>query len=196
MKLFAKYVLGKKNVHLDKIERPKKIKALPKVIDSEHLKNIILNIENKKHKAIIALGYSCALRVSEVVNLKRKDIDIKRMLIHIRNSKGRKDRFVKLSPELLNIIIDYGKEYRPKEYLFNGQFSLRYSITSCNKIVKKYIGDDYHFHNLRHSGATTLLENGTDISIIQKILGHNQIKTTMLYTHISKAHLSNVNMPL
>jgi site-specific recombinase XerD len=142
------------------------------------------------------LGYSCGLRVSEVINLKLEDIDSKRMLINIRNAKGGKDRIVKLSDTLLITLRAYFVAYKPKEYLFNGQFDNQYSTTSCNKIVKKYLGKKYHFHTLRHSSATTMLENGTDLSLIQKILGHNNIKTTMIYTHISQQLIQNVNTPI
>lgn len=142
------------------------------------------------------LGYSCSLRVSEVVNLKIEDIDSKRMLINIRNAKGRKDRIVVLSPTLLQTLRDYVREFRPTTFLFNGQFDLQYSSTSCNAIVKKYLGKTYHFHTLRHSGATTMLENGVDLSIIQKLLGHGNIKTTMTYTHISSNLLNKVQMPI
>jgi integrase/recombinase XerD len=196
IKLFAKYILNKKQIHLSKIERPKKQKKLPRVIESNFLKETILNIPNLKHKAILMLGYSCALRVSEVINLKIEDIDSKRMLINIRNAKGSKDRIVKLSPILLKTLRKYFKAYNPVEYLFNGQFLNQYSTTSCNKIVKKYLGNQYHFHQLRHSGATTMLENGTDLSIIQKILGHNNIKTTMVYTHISQNLIQQVKTPI
>lgn len=196
LKLFAKHILNKRTIHLDKIKRPRKEKKLPKVIDSEFLKHRILNIKNLKHKAILMIGYSCALRVSEVINLKISDIDSNRMVIYINNSKGRKDRIVKLSETLLETLRDYYKLYKPKDYLFNGQFTNQYSATSCNKLVKKYLGNEYHFHQLRHSGATTMLENGTDLSIIQKILGHNQIKTTMIYTHVSQNTLQKVQMPI
>jgi len=183
---------------ISKIPYPKEEKKLPVIIESEFLKDQIMKIDNLKHKAILMLGYSCALRVSEVINLKIEDIDSKRMLITIRNSKGRKDRLVVLSPTMLETLRGYYREYRPKKFLFNGQnqFDLRYSTQSCNKLVKKYIGKDYHFHLLRHSGATTMLENGTDISIIQKLLGHSNIKTTMIYTHVSNALLSKVKTPI
>lgn len=196
LKLFAKYILNKKDVHLGKIERPKRIKKLPLVIETEKLKSSILGIDNLKHKSIIMLGYSCALRVSEVINLKIKDIDSDRMLINIRNAKGRKDRIVAMSETLLKTFRNYVREYRPIEYLFNGQFSLQYSASSCNNIVKKYLGDDYHFHTLRHSGATTMHENGTDLALIKKLLGHNNIKTTMIYTHISQKAIQNVALPM
>lgn len=179
-----------------KIPYPKKEKTLPRVIDSDYLKETILGIQNLKHKAILMLGYSCALRVSEVINLKIEDIDSKRMVVHIKNAKGNKDRIVKLSPTLLETLRDYFRSYRPSEYLFNGQFHLRYSTTSCNTIVKTYLGHDHHFHNLRHSGATAMLENGTDLSIIQKLLGHNNIRTTQIYTHISQNMIRNSHSPM
>ncbi len=196
IKLFAKYILKKKAIHLDKIERPRKEKKLPVVIDGDFLRERISNIENLKHKAILSLGFSCGLRVSEVINLKIEDIDSKRMIVHIKNSKGRKDRIIPLSPTLLEILREYFKSFNPTLYLFNGQFKNTYSSGSCNKIVKKYLGSTYHFHQLRHSMATTLLENGTDLSLIQKLLGHTNIKTTMIYTHVSQALLTNITMPI
>jgi len=179
-----------------KIPYPKSEKKLPLVIETEYLKTTILAIPNLKHKAIIMLGYSCSLRVSEVINLKIEDIDSKRMLINIRNGKGRKDRIVVLSPLLLYTLREYFKVFKPQTYLFNGQGSLLYSSASCNQIVKQYLGGNYHFHTLRHSGATTMLENGTDLSLIQKSLGHTNIKTTMIYTHISQKLLNSMVMPM
>jgi site-specific recombinase XerD len=196
LKLFAKYILNKKEINLSKIERPKKQKALPKIIDAKYLKEKINTIKNLKHKSIISLGFGCAMRVSEVINLRVSDIDSKRMIIHIHNAKGRKDRMVPLSDNVLNILREYFKKYRPKIYLFNGQFSNQYSSTSCNNIVKKYIGNDYHFHTLRHSNATALLEAGTDLRIIQKHLGHSSSKTTEIYTHVSTNILQKMALPI
>jgi integrase len=192
IKLFARYILNKKEVHLSKLERPKKEKKLPRIIDVQMLRNKILAIRNKKHKAILALGLGCAMRVSEVINLKIADIDGDRSVIHIRNAKGRKDRIVPVSDELLKILRDYYKAYRPKVYLFNGQFSDTYSAASCNKIMKKYIHPKAHFHQLRHSGATHIHETGTDIATISKFLGHNSVKTTMIYTHVSNEALKRI----
>jgi site-specific recombinase XerD len=118
------------------------------------------------------------------------------MLILIENAKGRKDRYVPLSPNVLKTLREYFVKYNPKEYLFNGQFDLRYTERSCNQIVKKYIGDDYHFHLLRHSSFTALLESGADLRIIQKIAGHSNSKTTEIYTHVSNNLLSRVALPI
>lgn len=196
LKLFAKYILNKKDIHLTKIERPKSEKKLPKVIDSEFIKEKLSKIENLKHKTILTLVYSVGLRVSEVVNLKIEDVDSKRMLIHIKNAKGRKDRVVPLSQNVLNLLREYFKQYRPNEYLFNGQNSNQYSIGSCQQIYKKYIDKNSSIHTLRHSSFTGLLENGTDLRIIQKIAGHSSSKTTEIYTHITNQLLRKVRLPI
>jgi site-specific recombinase XerD len=181
---------------LDKIERPKSEKKLPRVIDKDFLLDKISKIENLKHKAIITLAYSTGMRVSEVCNLKIENVDSKRMLIHIVNSKGRKSRFVPLSSTVLNLLRKYFKEYRLKEFLFSGQFEFKYSHRSCNEIVKKYIGKDYHFHLLRHSHATVLLEAGTDLRYIQDQLGHSSSRVTEVYTHVSVTHKHKLPLPI
>jgi site-specific recombinase XerD len=118
------------------------------------------------------------------------------MIIHIKNAKGRKDRVVPLSQKVLELLREYFKEYRPKEYLFNGQNSNQYSIGSCQSIYKKYIDSTGHIHTLRHSCFTNLLENGTDLRIIQKIAGHSSSKTTEIYTHVSNQILSKIRTPI
>lgn len=123
-------------------------------------------------------------------------IDRSRMLIHIQNAKGNKDRYVVLSQKLLEVLEAYYKAFKPITYLFNGQTNLQYTATSCNQIVKQYLGPQYHFHTLRHSNATALLEAGTDITLIQKLLGHQNVKTTQIYTHVSLKTLSNVQPPM
>ena len=178
------------------IPYPKKEKSLPKVIDKDFLIDKISEIENLKHKAIISIGYSIGLRVSEVVNLRIEDIDSNRMIVHIKNAKGRKDRILPLSHNMLNLLRSYFLEHKPSVYLFNGQFKNKYSATSINKIVKKYLGNQYHFHQLRHSCATAMLEAGTDISLVQKMLGHTNIKTTMIYTHVSNQLLQKISTPI
>jgi len=164
IRFLYKFGLDKK---YDKVsfKRPKSEKKLPKVIDGEFIKTQLSKIENIKHKAILTITYSVGLRVSEVVNLKIEDIDSKRMIIHIKNAKGRKDRIVPLSQNVLELLRNYFTQFEPKEYLFNGQTSLKYSPNSCNKIVKKYLGENYHIHQLRHSCFTNMLESGVDIRI-------------------------------
>jgi integrase/recombinase XerD len=189
-------VLNKK---YDKVnfKRPRNEKKLPKIIDGEFIKSQLSKIQNLKHKTILTLTYSAGLRVSEIVNLKIEDIDSKRMLIHIKNAKGKKDRYIPLSQTILELLREYYKEYKPKEYLFNGQNnSPQYSVGSCQQIFKKYIDKEGHIHQLRHSCFTSLLENGTDLRIIQKIAGHNSSKTTEIYTHVSNQMLSKVKLPI
>jgi len=188
-------VLNKKYNKIN-FKRPKKEKHLPQIIDKEYLLKQIGKIRNLKHKAIISLAYSCGLRVSEVINLKIIEIDSKRMIININQTKGRKDRIVPLSIKILELLREYFKEFKPKEYLFNGQKSLKYTASSCNKLVKKYLGEQYHFHLLRHSCFTALLESGVDLRIIQKIAGHSSSKTTEIYTHVSTNLLSKINLPI
>lgn len=177
-------------------DRPRSEKHLPKVIDGHFILSKINSIKNKKHKAIIMLGYSTGMRVSEVINLKISDIDSQRMIIHINQAKGRKDRIVPLSQKMLETLREYYSEYKPKIYMFNGQFESKYSSQSCNQIVKHYLGNKYHFHLLRHSCFTTMLENGIDLRIIQKMAGHSSSKTTEIYTHVSQAFLSKVTTPI
>lgn len=186
------------NRKYDKVsfKRPRSEKKLPKVIDSDYIKERLIEIENIKHRTILTLTFSVGLRVSEVVNLKIEDIDSKRMIIYIKNAKGKKDRIVPLSQTVLELLRRYWKEYRPAEYLFNGNSSTKYSIRSCQKIYKKYIDQNSSIHALRHSSFTSLLENGTDLRIIQKIAGHSSSKTTEIYTHVSNQILSKVNLPI
>lgn len=195
LKLFYKLTI-KQPLKFRNIEYPRSEKKLPQVIDKDFLIERISKIENKKHKAIISLAFSTGMRVSEIINLKIEDIDSQRSLININNAKGKKDRIVPLSDNIRLILREYYKEFRPKEYLFNGQFNLKYSSKSCNQIVKKYLGEDYHFHTLRHSSFTALLEVGTDLRIIQSIAGHSSSKTTEIYTHVSKNILSKVKLPI
>ena len=196
LKLYCKYILNIKFIDKIFLERPRKDKKLPKIIDKELLVSKLSQISNLKHKAILSLSFSTGLRVSEVINLKIEDIDSKRMIINIRQAKGNKDRIVPLSQNILNLLRIYYKEYKPEIYLFNGQNSLQYSSNSCNKLVKKYLGEEYHMHLLRHSCFTSLLESGTDLRIIQKIAGHNNVKTTEIYTHVSTNLLNKVNLPI
>jgi integrase/recombinase XerD len=195
LKLFYKMVV-RQPMKFKYIEYPRSEKKLPKIIEKEFLLSQLDKITNSKHKALLTMTYSTGMRVSEVINLLISDIDSKRMIIFIRNSKGNKDRIVPLSQKVLDLLRIYFTEYHPKVYLFNGQFDIQYSSTSCNQLVKKYIGKEYHMHLLRHSNATALLEAGTDLRYIQKHLGHANVKTTEVYCHVSTAMLSKLNLPV
>lgn len=195
IRFLYKFGLDKK---YDKVsfKRPKSEKKLPRVIDSKTIIEKLSIIQNIKHRAILTLAYSVGLRVSEIVNLKIEDIDSKRMLIHIKNAKGRKDRLVPLSNSVLDLLREYWKEHKPVLYLFNGHNSQQYSIKSCQVIYKKYIDPRSSIHTLRHSCFTSLLEGGIDLRIIQKIAGHSSSKTTEIYTHVSNEILSSVKTPI
>lgn len=178
-------------------ERPKKERTLPRVIDQDFIKSKIESITNTKHKSIIALTYSVGLRISEVTNLKICDIDSDRMIIHIKNAKGRKDRIVPLSGYVINLLRDYYRIYKPLVYLFEGPTpGEKYSNSSCRNIMKNKVTSKFRFHDLRHSAATHLLESGTDVRVIQKILGHKSSKTTEIYTHVSTQVLNKVQLPI
>ena len=197
-----KKYLDYKGIEVEKLElrRPKKEKKLPVILSLEEVKQLIENIHNLKHKTLLSIIYSAGLRIGEAINLKINDIDSKRMLIHIKGAKGKKDRYSLLSESFLKLLRDYYKKYKPKEYLFEGQKSDRYTSTSAQKILKnaaEKIGlkKKITLHSLRHSFATHLLENGTDIRYIQELLGHNSPKTTMIYTHVSERGIRKIKNP-
>lgn len=180
---------------------PKKEVKLPQPIEAADIQKIISICKNLKHKTIICLLYGCGLRVSEVINLKIADIDSKAMIINIKQGKGKKDRIVMLPQDLLLLMRSYFKAYHPKVYLFNGQFDQQYTARSINEFLKAYavkcgIKENIHAHLLRHSFATHALEQGTDITYVQKLLGHNNIKTTLIYAHVSRKAIANIPSPL
>jgi site-specific recombinase XerD len=184
------------------IKRPKRPKKLPDTLSHWEVKKIIDVTKNLKHKAILTLAYSSGLRVSEVVKLKFTDLDFENSTIFIRNSKGKKDRITIFSKKAQMLISDYIKEYRPTYWLFEGWSSSKHlSIRSAQKIFEKAknlasINKDVSIHALRHSFATHLLENGVDIKYIQELLGHTSIKTTEIYTHVTKNRLEKIISPL
>lgn len=187
---------------IDKIPFSKKDKKLPIVLSQDEIQRMFDVCENKKHKVILALLYSCSLRVSELINLKWSHIDRSRMIINIIQAKGKKDRQVGLNDKLIVLLTDYWNDYHPKEYILNGQFSLQYSDRSVGEVVKQLAtkarinNKRIYTHLLRHTSATHLVENGVDIALIQKLLGHQSPKTTSLYTHISYNHISKIQSPL
>lgn len=200
IKLFFNDLLLK-NYQLNYLYPHKAEKRLPSVLDKSEVKILLSSIDNLKHKTILTLVYSAGLRLSEVVELKVKDIDVKRKLIKIIQGKGKKDRYVMLSEKLLLILREYYKEYLPKEFIFEGQKSDKYSTRSVQAIfrdalLKANIPKKASVHTLRHSFAVHLLEAGTDIRVIQQLLGHSSIKTTQVYTQVSSSNISKILSPL
>ncbi len=200
IKFFYEQVLKQPRTVYD-LPRAKKEWRLPTVFAEEEVKSILTALDNLKHKTILCLAYACGLRVSEIVNMKIKDIDSKRMVITVRQGKGKKDRQVMLSDKLLILLREYFKEYKPKLYLFEGQFSEQYTARSIEEVIKKAkakagVTKKGSIHALRHSFATHLLEGGTDLISIKELLGHNSITTTSIYTHVSKKQLNKIQSPL
>ena len=178
-----------------------KEQRLPMVLSKNEVKEIINSTNNLKHKAILSTIYSAGLRLSEAVKLKIADIDSKRKLIYIRNAKGNKDRTSILSKELILMLREYYKEYKPKVWLFENNIGEQYSTKSIQKIFYKAlarsnIDKKVSVHTLRHSFATHLLEQGEDLRYIQKLLGHKSSQTTEIYTHITQKGLGRVKSPL
>ncbi len=201
LKFYYEQTLGREKFFWE-IPRPKKPEILPKVISKERIADLINSIENLKHKTIIMLTYACGLRVSEVVSLKLKDIDGQRKTIFIRKAKGKKDRVVSLNPNMLIMLREYYKQYQPKDYLFEGQAENEHLSERSMQLVmqrakrKAGIQQDGSMHMLRHSFATHLLDKGIDVVFIQKLLGHNNIKTTLRYLHVTNKDLVHILSPL
>lgn len=186
---------------LDKIPFSKKNKQLPIVLAVDEIQRMFNVCENKKHKVILALLYSCSLRVSELINLKWSHIDKSRMIINIVQAKGNKDRQVALNDVLIKLLYEYHSQYKSKDYVLNGQNSLQYSDRSVREVIKQLakkagITKDVYTHLIRHTSATHMVENGIDINLIQKWLGHSNVKTTNIYLHISDNYISKIQSPL
>lgn len=200
IKFFYEHLLKRPAESYD-LPRAQKPQQLPTVFDETEVAAIIKVTDNLKHKTILCIAYAAGLRVSEIVNLKVRDIDSKRMIINIRQAKGMKDRIVMLSEKLLLLLRDYYLRYKPTFYLFEGMNGLQYSSRSVQILLadaKKKAGvkKQGSVHALRHSFATHLLEHGTDLLSIKDLLGHNSLRTTMTYTHVSKKHISKIQSPL
>lgn len=184
------------------IPYPEKVEYLPNAMTKDEFLAIIKVCDNIKHRCIIMLAFDCGLRVSEIVNLRIKDIRSDLMQVQIRQSKGRKDRYVKLSSVLLTFLRMYAREYKPVKYLFNGQNKApQYSIRSCQELLdsqrkKAGISRKIKFHEQRHGYAMSLLENGTDLNKIQRNLGHNSPKTTEIYARMNNKIIQQTESPL
>ena len=201
IKFYFEQVLHRDKFFFEEIPRPKKIISLPKVLSKSDILKIFAQVENPKHVLMLKLCYGMGLRVSEIVNLKVANIDSGRMLVHIEAAKGKRDRYVTLPASILDDLRNYYRTYRPKTYLFEGQYGGQYSIRSVqavfkNAMQKAKINKSVGIHGLRHSYATHLLEYGTDMVFIQKLLGHKDIKTTEIYAKVSNRQLGNIKSPL
>ena len=183
------------------VERPRKEEKLPKVISLEEVQDLIKHTNNIKHKCIVSLLYSAGLRRSELLNLKLIDIDSKRMVITVSQGKGNKGRLTILSQSVLDDLRKYYSEYKPKVYLFEGQKGEEYSAQSVAQIIRRAalkarIKKKVTPHMLRHSFATHLLENGTDLRYIQVLLGHSSTRTTEIYTHVAINSIKAIKSPI
>jgi integrase/recombinase XerD len=187
---------------IEHIPYPRYEKRLPIVLSQTEVAALLQAKTNLKHRAILTTLYSAGLRVSEVANLLVTDIDSQRMLIRVRQGKGRKDRFVMLSPKLLDLLRCYWKAYRPTHWLFPGDPQDRHMArntihTICRQAARTAgLSKPISPHLLRHSFATHLLEAGTDLRTIQILLGHRNLKTTALYIHVSTLALRSTLSPL
>lgn len=200
IKLFFRIIHDSK-IEIEKIHRPKRSKVLPNVLSKEEIKLILNAHSNIKHKMMLSLIYSCGLRCGELLALKPIHIDSKRNIVLLKNAKGKKDRITPLSPKILEMLREYYTLFRPATYLFEGQIKGQpYDDRSLQQVLKQAlkkagITKPATLHWLRHSYATHLLENGTDLRYIQELLGHNSSKTTEIYTHVSTKSIQQIKSP-
>lgn len=198
---FYKLTMGMPD-KISKIPYPKADNKLPIVLSQDEIQKMFTTCANLKHKIILALLYSCGLRVSELINLKWIHLDRSRMIINIIAGKGKKDRQVMLSAAIIPILEQYYREYKSVEYVLNGQSGLQYTSRSVGEVIKQLAnkaGIDnkrVYTHLIRHCCFTHSVENGIDINLIQKIAGHNNVKTTMRYCHISNNLISKIQSPI
>ena len=200
LKIFTTYYPSTKINDIE-LTRPKKSKKLPSVLSQEEVLRIISVTTNLKHRAIITLLYSCGLRISELINLRLKDFHLERKQLIVKSGKGRKDRYVSLAESFIPLLKNYYYSYKPKEFFVEGIQAEKYSASSVRAFLKKSckkasIHRAVTPHTLRHSYATHLLENGVDIRYIQSLLGHSRPETTMIYTHVKRKDLIQIQNPL
>lgn len=174
---------------------------VPDILSIDEMKRVIDAITNLKHKTIISLIYSCGLRISECIKIKLSDFDTSLKQLRVEKDKEGKIRVVQICPKLFTMLNDYTKSYKPHEHLFQGQNKDVYSARSIEIVLKNAlqkcgINKKITVHSLRHSFASHLVEQGTDIRIIQEILGNKDIRSTQIYTHISTVNKSKINNPM
>ena len=199
VKLFAIKILDL-NVGKINVERPRRAKKLPEVLSVDEIHRVIESIQNLKHRAIISTIYGLGLRRSECINIKLHHINGKNKLVKIYQGKGNKDRLVPIGEDLLQLLREYWKKYKPKDFLFEGQNGEEYSASSIKNILDRAVASaginrNVKIHHLRHSYATHLLENGVSLAYIQEILGHKSSKTTRIYTKVRSEHFCKLKLP-
>lgn len=186
---------------IERIPYPKSEKKLPTVLSVDEVQALFNACENLKHKVILTLLYSCGFRVSELLNLKWTHIDRSRMIINVIGGKGNKDRQVMLPEEVIPLLEKYWHQYKTKEYVLSGQFSEQYSAGSVRQVLKQLaakagIKKRVWTHQMRHNCFTHMVESGVDINLIQRLAGHNNVKTTMMYVHMSDSIVSRIQSPI
>jgi site-specific recombinase XerD len=200
IKFYYESVLGKPREYYD-IQRPKRNLSLPNVLSAIEVNALINSPKNLKHKAILYTLYSAGLRLSEIIKVRIEDIHSDDGYIFIKGAKGKKDRKTVLSPILVDLLRKYYVQYKPAYWLFEGQDGGKYSGSSINKIFRRAAKDANINpwatpHTLRHSFATHLLQQGTNLRYVQSLLGHNSSKTTEIYTHVMNINNKTINSPL
>lgn len=201
VKFYFEQVLGQEKFFVN-IPRPKKPSVLPKALSTKDIVKMFEAVKgNLKHELLLKLCYGMGLRVSEIVKLKKSDIDLDRMQVLVEQGKGKKDRYVPLPESVVLLMEKYYEKYKPESFLFQGQNGGHYSVRSAqmifkNTLSKANINKKIGIHGLRHSYATHLIEQGTDIRFVQDLLGHNSIKTTMIYTNLTDSAKRKIISPL
>lgn len=201
IKKFYDVCLGQKG-KFKYIPYARKDRKLPIVLSQDEVQKMFSVCENLKHKVILALLYSCGLRVSELINLKWEHIDRSRMVINIIQGKGKKDRQVMLCSKLIPLLESYYREYKSKVYVLNGWMGkLQYTAGSVGQVIKQLahkagLKKRVWTHLMRHNSFTHLAESGVDINLIQRLAGHSSVKTTSLYLHLSNSLISKIPSPL
>ncbi len=193
--------IHRRSVDFSPVYPTRKPHPLPEILNFGEVKAILSANRNLKHRAMLTMVYALGLRSGELISLKIADIDGERQIVHLKGAKGNRDRVLPLSNKLRTLLREYYAKYQPKEYLFNGQKHAKYSPQSLRKVFNAAcqtasISKKVTLHSLRHAYATHLLEAGTDVRVIQQLLGHNSIRTTMIYTHVTTPHLMKVPSPL
>ena len=202
LRLFFRECLGRTDWPFERIPFQKKRRILPEILSQEEVTRIFDACSNLKHKAVLMTAYSGGLRLSETLALLPSDIDSTRMVIRVEQGKGRKDRYVMLSKTLLQTLREYWRAFRPITWLFYGQSKQNpLAPSTAEKIFKiaarkATITKNVSFHSLRHAFATHLLEDGTNVRIIQALLGHRSLTTTQIYTHVARTYVNDTRSPL